>query len=204
MQEYRRIISKDNTEQAEAVDLGLSVQWAPGNICKDGEENYYIGEPTDSGCYFSWGNVEGHNKGEGYNFDSTTYNSTPGSELTADISTTGGYDAARATIGGNWRMPTKDECQELINNCTCTWTTQDGIAGMRFTSKKSGYTGNSIFIPASGHYNGTTLNGEGSCGYCWSSAFYRSRYAWRLNFLSGSQGMSDDLRHYGFTVRAVQ
>lgn len=202
MQEYRRLLF-NNIEQIEPIDLGLSVKWAPGNICKDSEGNYYIGVPTDQGCYFSWGNVEGHNKGEGYDFNSTTYNSTPGSKLTADISATGSYDAARATLGGNWRMPTKDECQELIDNCTCTWTTQDGVAGMRFTSKKSGYTGNSIFIPASGYYGGTSLSREGSYGRYWSSSWDSSRSAWHLYFSSGGQDMYNNSRYYGFTVRAV-
>ena len=197
-----RSISLMYEEASGFVDLGLSVKWAEGNIVKNGTK-YSIGAPTDQGCYFSWGNVEGHNKGEGYDFSSTTYNSTSGSKLTADISATGGYDAARATLGGNWRMPTKAECEELINNCTCTWTTQDGVNGMRFTSKKSGYTGNSIFIPASGYYGGTSLSDEGSRGYYWSSTWNSSSSAWYLYFHSGDQRMNYGSRLYGFTVRAV-
>ena len=203
MQEYRRLLF-NNIEQVEPIDLGLSIQWAPGNICKDSEGNYYIGAPTDKGCYFSWGNVEGHSKGEGYNFDSDTYNSTPGSKLTANISATGGYDAARATLGGNWRMPTKTEYEELINNCTCTWTTQDGVAGIRFKSTKSGYTSNSIFIPASGYFYGTSLVSEDSFGSYWSSTFISSSNAQRLYFGSGNQRMGTLNRLYGLAVRAVR
>ena len=194
------VTSKDTA--GEFVDLGLSVKWATGNIVKDGTK-YSIGAPADRGCYFSWANVEGHNKGEGYNFDSTTYKSTPGWFLSGDISSTVGYDAAMATIGYNWRMPTKDECQELIDNCTITWTTQDGVYGMKFTSKKSGYTDNSIFIPASGYYSDTSLGGDGSNGRYWSSTRYSTGAAWYLFFNPTNLRMDNYARNYGFTVRAV-
>ena len=194
------VTAKDTT--GEFVDLGLSVKWASGNIVKDGTK-YSIGTTTDRGCYFSWGNVEGHNMGEGYDFSENVYNSTPGHSLTADISATGGYDAARVTLGGNWRLPTKAECEELINNCTWTWTTQDGVNGMKLTSKKSGYTDNSIFIPASGGYNGTSLGNDGSLGGYWSSTWNSSSNTWGLYFNSLGRNMNARNRSNGFTVRGV-
>ena len=188
---------------AGSVDLGLSVKWAEGNIVLNGGK-YSIGAPTDRGCYFSWGNVEGHNKGEGYNFNSTIYESTPGHSLMADISATGGYDAARATIGGNWRMPTKVEFAELINNCTWDWTTVDGVNGCRITSNKSGYNYNSIFLPLLGLYGNTTLSSDGSYGYYWSSTWRSSSSAWYLFFSSDSQRIEYNGRGLGCVVRAVQ
>lgn len=84
------------------VDLGLpsGTLWAKGNICKDTDGKYYIGEETDYGCYFSWGNIEGHNEGEGYNFNSKTYKSTAGNSLTSDINPDdASHDAALARLG---------------------------------------------------------------------------------------------------------
>ena len=197
----RELLAKDTT--AGSVDLGLSVKWAEGNIVKNGTE-YSIGAPTDNGCYFSWGNVEGHNKDDGYDFSQAVYRSTPGSELTADISAASGYDAARVTIGGNWRLPTDAEFRELIKNCTCTWTIQDGVVGTRFTGKKSGYTNNSIFIPASSIYKSTSSSYDGNYGYCWSSTRGAGILAWYLCFNSSNQSIANDARYYGCTVRAVQ
>ena len=188
---------------AGSVDLGLSVKWATGNIVKNGTK-YSIGAPTDYGCYFSWGNVVGHNKGEGYHFNYSTYKSTYGSILETSISATGGYDAARVNLGGNWRLPTYAEFKELIDNCTLVRTTVDGVNGCMITSKKSGYTNNSIFIPAAGFYDDTSLDYEGSDGYYWSSTFDSDSDAWYFIFYSSSNGMSIKDRYYGFTVRAVQ
>lgn len=205
MQERRILLNNiEQINQVEPVDLGLSVKWAPGNICKDSEGNYYIGAPTDQGCYFSWGNVEGYNKDERPYFMNNTYKSTPGYSLTSDISATSGYDTARETLGGSWRMPTRAECLEIIDNCTCTWTTQDGVAGMRFTSKKSGYTDNSIFIPASGRINSYTLQLQGTEGIYLSSNAYSSNSAYTLDFRSDSQSVSREQKFNGCTIRAVQ
>ena len=190
------------------VDLGLSVKWAKGNICKDSNGNYYIGEPTDKGCYYSWGNIEGHNKGEGYNFSSSTYKSTPGKSLTANIaSNDSAHDAALACLGTGKRMPTKAEFDELIDNCTVTWVTSYNgvsVAGRVFKSKKAGYTDKEIFIPASGYYNGSTLNNEGSYGIYWSSTYYFSSYAYYLYFNSSNVGTDYLDRYCGLSVRAVQ
>jgi len=52
------------------------------------------------------------------------------------------YDVAHVNLGSSWRMLTKAEQQELIDNCTCTWTSNyngTGVSGRIFTSKKSGY-----------------------------------------------------------------
>ena len=47
-------------------------------------------------------------------------------------------DVAHVKLGGKWRMPTRDEIDELKNNCTSEWTTLNGVAGRKFTSKKVG------------------------------------------------------------------
>ena len=110
-------------------------------------------------------------------------------------------DAARANWGGSWRMPTRAEQEELQNNCTWTWTTQNGVNGYKVTSKSNG---NSIFLPAAGYRRDSSLNGAGGYGDYWSSSLYTGSpyYAWRLSF-SSSCGLGGLSRFYGQSVRPV-
>lgn len=139
------------------ADLGLSVKWATCNVGATSPEDY--------GHYYAWG--ETSTKDEYYSENCTTENI----EL-SDISGNVNYDAARANWGGNWRMPTETEFKELRDNCNCELTIQNGMAGMRYTSKKNG---NSIFLPAAGTRYGknTTVCGEpGMEGVYWTSTVW--------------------------------
>lgn len=188
----------------EYVDLGLSVKWCTHNV---GAKYDY-----QNGSYFSWANTTPHAKGSGYDFNKTTYNSTSGNSVQTNIGASSGYDMARANMGGSWRLPTKEEFQELYDNCTWTLTSSNGVNGYRITSKVAGYTSNSIFIPAVGYYSGTTLNEEGVNGNYWSSsldsapnAYQSSNTAYYLYF--GSLGLYPQFygaRYFGFSVRAVK
>ena len=59
-------------------------------------------------------------------------------------------DAAHVNWGGNWRIPTAREFQELANNCTFVWSTLNGCEGCLIVSNIPGYTDRSIFFPAAG------------------------------------------------------
>lgn len=178
----------------EAVDLGLpsGTLWADKNI---GAAN-----KSDAGLYFSWGNIEGHAKNSGYDFSSTNYSSTTGGSLTASF-TPGDptYDAA-ADLGGSWCMPTSTQFTELLNNCTWTWGTVNNVNGYTV----SGTNGKSIFLPAAGYYNGTTLNSSGTYGYYWSTTYNDSSSALYMYFSSSSKGMYYYNRYYGQSIRAVR
>ena len=193
----------------EAVDLGSGVKWATGNLTKDSSGNYSIASATDYGAYFSWGNTEGHRvagQTDSYSFDSTTYNSTTGYNLTADFtsgSTT--YDAARVRLGSPWRIPTYDELTWLKDNCTWTWkasgnTDYNGVAGYEVV----GTNGNKIFMPAAGYYNGTSLDNARSYGSYWSTRYCSSGIAYSLYFNSSYKGMDYSSMYCGFSVRPVQ
>ena len=167
------------------------------------EHNIGATAPYEHGLYFSWGNVEGHAEGSGYDFSDAVYAQTAGAALTGNIPVNNTYDMARHNMGAPCRLPTSGEFQELYNNCDSEWTDEDGVTGRRFTSR---INGNSIFFPASGNYNGTSLNNRGSNGLYWSSTWGSEAYARYLGF--GSTGVSpqyyNGYRRYGFTVRAVQ
>ena len=166
------------------------------------EHNVGASTPYEHGLYFSWGNVEGHAEGSGYDFSDAVYAQTAGAALTGNIPANNTYDMARHNMGSPSRLPTMGEFVELNNNCDSEWTDADGVAGRRFTSR---INGNSIFFPASGYYRGTSLLDRGSFGLYWSSTWYSETNARILNFNSTGVNPQDHYyRRYGFTVRAVQ
>ena len=217
----------------EYVDLGLSVKWATMNV---GAESV-----TDRGLYFAWGETTGHAFGSGYQFSEGNYawyNDGVTGKYTKykhdgsswDYEELASEDDAAAKIwGGVWRMPTKAEWEELLNedNCTWTWTTDykgDGsnVAGVIVTSKKDGYTDKSIFLPATGIYGGGN-NNTGSEIYAtyWSKSLYTDNrgtehaplyyynYAWKLEILYNAESLyyrrvQNEYRYYGIGVRAVR
>lgn len=206
----RRIMVLGGGDSGDYVDLGLpsGLKWAQGNIVKDAQGNYAIGEnPEDYGCYFSWGNIVGHNNGEGYDFgtsNSGPYANTPGKQVSANIASNDAqHDAALALLGSPWRLPTKEEFQELYNNTDMEWTTINGINGWKFMKK----TDHSLFVffPAAGSGGGTSIYGVGSDGLYWSSSWNSANGAYNMYFNSSSvYPQNYDSRYYGFSVRAVQ
>jgi hypothetical protein len=102
-------------------------------------------------------------------------------------------------------MPTDAELTELREQCTWTWTTQNGVYGYKVTSKKSGYTNKSIFLPAAGFRYGSSLYDAGSYGYYWSSSLSTDYPygAWYVSFNSGSVYRYSSNRYFGFSVRPV-
>ena len=169
------------------VDLGLSVKWATCNVGAS--------SPSDYGNYYAWGEVR--TKSEYTEDNCATWNKSMG-----DISGNSTYDAARYNWGGKWRLPTKAECQELVDNCTWTWITQGGHKGYKVTSNKNGA---SIFLPAAGARHGSSLDQAGESGCYWSSTPFESitQDAYDLTFYSGDRYVAWDYRRRGRSVRPV-
>lgn len=168
------------------VDLGLpsGTRWATCNV---GATN-----PEDYGDYYAWGETSTKSS---YTADNYTYSSTP-------TTLPSSADAATANWGSGWRMPTSAEMQELIYNCTETWTTQNGVNGRLFT----GPNGNSIFLPAAGYRYDSEIYDAGYYGYYWSSSLGTdlANYAWLLYFHSSGCYMRNNYYHFnGRSVRAV-
>lgn len=136
----------------EYVDLGLpsGLKWAVHNIGANAAEEY--------GDFYAWGEIE--SKETYTDANSVTYG-MPMEDFSGDPQ----YDVARAQWGSTWRMPTRDEQKELLDNCTWEWTAQNGINGYRVT----GSNGNSMFLPAAGYHENTTVAEVGEYGYYWSS-----------------------------------
>ena len=99
-------------------------------------------------------------------------------------------------------MPTEAELTELRNNCTWTWTSQNGVKGYKVTSKSNG---NRIFLPAAGHRYDSSLSYAGSYGYYWLRSLNMDYpdYAWGVYFDYSYVGGSNKYRYYGHSVRPV-
>lgn len=181
------------TAESEAINLGLpsGLLWAAGNLGALTE--------TDSGLYYMWGETEGHEKNSGYEFTSANYTAKGLNTISANL--TLAQDAANVRLGGKWRMPTIAEFQELYNNTNVTWTTINGVAGKKFTSKTD--ASKYIFIPANGYCEGASLNDYGVIGVCWSSTFYNSSWSWYSYCISNYFHWDVAIRYAGYSVRAV-
>ena len=218
----------------QAIDLGLpsGLLWANKNIGAETE--------VDAGLYFQWGDIQGYTAeqiGTDKRFDwtdykwgtvnvITKYNDTG---LTKDDLTTleSADDAATQIMGSDWRMPTRDEFIELVENtdvyfistngnevkanytggcwCEFTFPVAETMKGMKFYNKSdhSKY----IFAPASGVADDGSVHGAGVGGYLWSSSLYVSNgYAWDLRFyaFSGYGFIENCSRFYGLGVRGVK
>ena len=175
----------DDANHPHAVDLGLSVKWACCNVGADSPEDY--------GDYFAWGETSPKT-------NYTEDNSKTRGKSMGDIGGDSSYDAATANWGSGWRLPTESEFQELIDKCTWTWTTRNGVNGYEVKSKKNG---NSIFLPATGYYGGDLTRLQGSDGHYWSSTPNDAYSAYRLSFDSGRHRTGGYFRDRGFSVRPV-
>ena len=115
-------------------------------------------------------------------------------------------DAAHVNWGDGWRIPTDAEWTEMRDNCTWTWTTQNGVKGYQVTGKKAGYTDKSIFLPAAGCKTDTYLYEEGQCGFYWSSSLDKDHpvYAWGVYFNIDYSTRNEFLYRYrGCSIRPV-
>ena len=139
----------------EYVDLGLpsGLKWATCNVGATTPEEY--------GNYYCWGEIEiemGDYDWSAYSWSYDAYN-TMTKYNTNELFGFKGFvdgknvldaedDVAAVLWGGNWRMPTKLEVQELIDNCTIAFAYICGTRGFKLTSK---INGKYIFLPEAGH-----------------------------------------------------
>lgn len=205
----------------EMVDLGLSVKWAKynigatgGNSATDWYGGYYAWGETETKEDYSWltykhtnGNYDMYepkvftkymptNKPEYWNGKGS-----PDNKLILDAMD----DVVNVELGGNYRMPTKTELEELIalpNQFVTNYNGVSGLNGCVFTGKNS----NTLFIPAAGYFDLSIHGNAGANCYLWSSSLDLDdpHTAWYLNFHSGNSYLSADARYIGCSVRAVK
>lgn len=170
----------DPTVSAGAVvDLGLSVYWCSCNVGAESPEEY--------GDYYAWGETKPKSSYRRENYSYYNTETETYTDIGENISGTE-YDAATVNLGSDWKMPTKDEFQELLDNCIWEWTQISGVNGYKIT----GSNGNSIFIPATG----TSVTG---------TRYYTGTDAKILYAYSGGKYISNqkEFRYEGCLIRPV-
>ena len=199
--EQSECLPKGCEDGHEAVDLGLSVKWATCNVGAT--------TPSENGNYYSWGELETKQNyilwgeyrfGEYKKFTKYCHDSFYG---TVDNKETlePDDDVANVNWGGNWRMPTQNEIQELIDKCTWEWMDNDGQTGYTVT----GPNGNSIFLPVVGCKD--ERENDSYAGNYWSSSLSLKDspvYAYELHFNKFGIDCRENQRIYGLTVRPVR
>lgn len=196
------------TPYQEFVDLGLSVNWATHNIGAKIPREYY-------GFFYSWGEVWPKDftiiKGglplgkyrpctkENYKFyHNDHFTKYCSGKYTLDACD----DAAHYMLGEGWRLPTKEEFEELINKCRWEWNDETYPSGYKVT----GPNGNSIFLPAAGLcIDGPFCAGNDFRGVeaSYWSASGEDEEVYVLNFTSRLKRVIGEFRHYGIPIRAV-
>jgi hypothetical protein len=163
------------------VDLGLSVQWASCNLGAT--------TPSGLGGYFGYGDITGLQTSTNVVLYGTA----------ADIYGNGAYDICAKNLRG--RLPNFAEMKELFDNTTHEWTSQDGVAGMKFTAKN----GNSIFLPAAGQRKGMDMSETGSLGLYWAGAINQNAtdYAYTMSLTSDKATWGSSARYMGLSIRPV-
>ena len=207
--------------EPESVDLGLSVKWATFNIGSF--------RPDMVGDFFAWGEVAPYyepgyaeslnpvwkdGKSDGYSLSSYQWaepaDSTSGYVITKYEKKDGktvldaADDAAVQTWGGEWRMPDKQEFEELMAMCSWEFVVENGVKGYRVTSNIEGYTDKSIFLPITESRSGTTLYSDQE-GYYWSRNVNGNNpsTAWYLYIDEEYESVWYHYRYQGRAVRPV-
>ena len=202
------------------VDLGLSVYWGIQNVGATAQEQ--------AGEFYGWGEVAPHKKDSGeygmydwpvYKWCNWYSGSLPSSytkywsdenDSSADglLKLAPEDDAAHVNLGGNWRMPTKAEYQELRDtkndsaNYKWEWKTIGEMPGMEITYVKNG---SKIFFPAAGYHYVNSYLAAGSRGDYWTSEKEddNNHRATLFRFMPSQHYAVAEQRCYGLPIRAV-
>lgn len=203
------------------VDLALpsGTLWAAWNV---GAE-----KPEDYGDFFAWGETEPQ-EDNAYSWTSYKFckevNDRDEPSLTKYcVETSHGFgghtdgrtellpedDAAYVNWGSDWRMPTREQFEELHEGCTWDFTFLNGVRGYRAVSKNNGQ---SIFLPAAGCVSGGVRN-DNHWGYYYSRTMYkdnenyfRDLSASSLFYYLADKVSVDDyrIRYMGLSIRPVR
>ena len=167
-----------------AVDLGLSVQWAPFNIGAT--------SASEAGFLVGWGDVTTQNHSTDLKYYPTL---TPDGHI---VNTS--YDLAKVMWEDKWRMPTDGEITELMTQCDWEWTEQDGVKGYLVKSRTNE---NSIFLPVTGVRTGNDTS-EPEAGYYWSGMLATNNSnAQLLGINESTPSLTEMERYLGMAIRPV-
>lgn len=173
------------------VDLGLpsGTRWATCNVGAT--------KPEQPGGLYAWGEIAtktsympSNGKTYGKNMDDISGNAT--------------YDVATAKWGKGWRMPTKEEFDELLQYCDYDYVKKGNLYGHLFTNPRNKRT---IFLPSTGYKERSSkIENANVCGNYWASTPHKDSYnngAYNYHFGAALGEMGTGERSSGFGVRPV-
>ena len=211
------------------------MKWAKWNIGANSEE--------ESGLYFQWGDTQGYTDeqvgdGEGlkaftwadykWSVDGSSSNFLKYNGSDSKTVLDPEDDAAHVNMGGNWRMPTFEECKELCLNTDIylvptegeeiqgtaqedsesvmiDWAsrTEETLKGVKFYKRGDKQT--YMFVPAAGGAIEGSLQGVGQLGVLWSSSLisFDVQGAYFFDFDAYNGCVDGIYRYYGIPVRGV-
>ena len=206
----------------EAVDLGLSVKWAPYNIGATTPEGY--------GDYYAWGETQPHYSSldpltwkEGFSsgYDWKSYQWCNGTEKTLTkycpkdkkeywdgenenpdnlVTLQSSDDVAHVKLGGKWRMPTVDEINELLalkTNEDYTWEQGVMITDANDNEVKDAWDNVVRGIRITRNSTGATLFLP-AAGYCYGTSFGKSAGSWGFYW---SSSLGTGYPNYAYRLR---
>lgn len=204
-----------------AIDMGLpsGILWASSNIDVT-QSNGFAVSPYQYECsFFSWGNTDGHNPINAstfdYKFNDENYKNSDGAKLEGNISLS--QDTARVNCGIAWRMPTREDFDELLSNVD--FVQNDGttvidasvvdkritINGITGCYMKSKINGNLLFFATCGYGddNNRWINKETALRY-FSSTIHDVDYAYCFALDESRTNVSIVFKKAGRPIRPVQ
>lgn len=139
---FNRVVGPEPQPTIDVVDFGLSsgTLWAKYNLGATDQSGY--------GDYFQWADIYPTSAASWDNYryglsGSTKYNTND------NLTLLDGYDdAAFVTLGEGWHIPTNAQIDELLANTNSAVTTDNGVTGIKLTSKTD--SSKSIFFPFGG------------------------------------------------------
>lgn len=154
----------------EYVDLGLpsGTQWATHNVGASSPEEYGdhfawgVAEPVIYYWWYTypWVEIVENNRLRYIKYNTDSNIGIVDNKIELDPED----DAAYVNWGPEWRMPSRDQVLELIENCTWQWTEMNGVSGQLVT----GPNGKTIFLPAAGIRTEYDLDYANEYGFYWS------------------------------------
>ena len=191
------------------VDLGLpsGTKWATynmgSNALNEYGDLYFWGNtnPDTAGTQDSASDIYAVNVANGVPDSYSKYNDTDNKKI-LDMTD----DAARVNWGGNWRIPTRNEFDELKENTNITVVSNylgRGADGLLFTSK---INGNSVFFPFDDNGSWGSIKLMSNELWDWSNTqvcIWMYGSWWNNTDMAGFDEEGDFSRWYIYGIRAV-
>lgn len=192
----------------QVVDLGLpsGLLWSKDNLGVE-TARYY-------GLHYAWGYTTGfyYNGGQWTDGTNNQIFSLNYISVVKQTDLSDAEDAAVQTLGNKYRMPTKEDFEELIEQTNQEWINENGVSGVYFSSKQN--SDNKIFIPACGFARGNSWDEINSQGI-YRTRTYKSNMDWADSYclyfnVNNPESLSVTDRvdrphryYYGFSIRPV-